>query len=341
MFTFRILQIVPVVFFTFFGCTEIGQSGSKDPSVEPPEIFSHQDFDRVLKEFVDDRGLVDYEAMKTRPEDLDTYYRLLSMYSPDSHPTLFPTRESRLAYWLNAYNASVMKAVLSYYPISSVLEVRRPLLFFFLPKKAGFFLFQRVSFGKRKMSFYYLENRIIRTRYGDPRVHFALNCASRGCPRLPKKAFAVEGLDEQLDRETRKFLSEERNFRIDQEKRTIYISSILKWYESDFLKWLRERYPQKEATLINYVMHYLPDETINEIKKSSASYRVEFIPYDWSLNDRKGVNGPVSLRLRKLPSNSKKLPFSSAKYTLETPSAAKPLGKYRIHFIVFPYPVEL
>jgi hypothetical protein len=179
-----------------------------------PQTFSHEDFDRVLYRFVDDQGRVDYAALKRDARDLERYYLFLSAYSPDSHPALFPTESSKLAYWLNAYNAAVIKTVLTYYPLSSVGDIKPPLLLFFLPQQSGFFLFQRATFGGSTTSLYFLEHWVIRRRFADPRVHFALNCASRGCPRLPRQAFTAEHLDEQLDHETRKFLAEERNFTI-------------------------------------------------------------------------------------------------------------------------------
>src|SRR5262245_25747321 len=130
------------------GCTAI------KPLVVPkrtlmgmPHTFSHEAFDRVLHRFVNDQGRVDYTALKNDPHDLERYYLLLSTYSPDSHPALFPTEDGKLAYWLNAYNAAVIKTVLTYYPVSSVEDIRPPLFLFFLPQKSGFFLFQRLTFG--------------------------------------------------------------------------------------------------------------------------------------------------------------------------------------------------
>jgi hypothetical protein len=284
--TLRNLQVAILFLILVFGCTAIKPVNLEDENVEAPRVFTHEDFQRVLQGFVDEQGLVDYASLKNNPRDLDRYYLLLSTYSPDSHPALFPSQQSKLAYWINAYNAAAIKIVLTYYPISSVTDIKPPTFLFFLPEKAGFFVFQRVSFGGKTTSLYYLENRVIRKRFSDPRVHFALNCAALGCPRLPKRVFTSERLNEQLDREIREFLAAERNFRVDHQEKTIYISSIFKWYENDFLNWYRESSPQQEATLLNYLSLYLPAEKGNEIRRLAASYRVRFIPYDWSLNDR-------------------------------------------------------
>jgi DNA-dependent RNA polymerase auxiliary subunit epsilon len=94
-------------------------------------------------------------------------------------------------------------------------------------------------------------------------------------------------LERQLDQETRKFLSEERNYRIDHEKKAIFLSSIFKWYEKDFLSWYQDRFPKRNATLLDYIALYLSEDKAEELKKNAAGYRIRFIPYDWGLNNQK------------------------------------------------------
>jgi hypothetical protein len=280
------LAIVPLL--ALVSCTAIKPLAiSERTLVGTPHTFSHEDFDRVLHRFVDEQGRVDYTALKNDPRDLERYYLLLSTYSPDSHPVLFPIESSKLAYWLNAYNATVIKTVLAHYPISSVEDIKPPLPLLFLPSKSGFFLLQRVTFGGKTTNLYFLEHRVIRRRFADPRVHFALNCASRGCPRLPRQAFTAEHLDEQLDHAVRQFLAEERNFTINHQEKTVSLSSIFDWYENDFLSWYQNQFPGQKATLLNYVALYVSPEKAGELKWA-ASYDVRFIPYDWRLNDQNG-----------------------------------------------------
>ena len=132
---------LPVVLIVLLGCTTIRPADLGDLGSIESASFSHALFDQVLRSFVDDHGQVDYAALKARPDDLERYYLLLSKYSPDSHPELFPTSPSRLAYWINGYNAATIKAVLTYYPISSVTDVSAPALLFFMPDRSGFFFF--------------------------------------------------------------------------------------------------------------------------------------------------------------------------------------------------------
>ena len=280
-------SVASIIFvFVVSGCTTILPERIVPEQRELPERFSHQKFDCVLKDYVDEQGLVHYASLLRNRKQLDAYFALLSAASPRSHPQLFPTSESRLAYWINAYNASAIKIVLKYYPISSVLDVKPPPILFFMPDVSGFFLFHRVSIGADKMSLYSLENKIIRKGFSDPRIHFALNCASAGCPRLPRAAFSEDDLSNQLDRETRAFLSESRNLHIDHENKTIRLSSIFKWYENDFLDWVKNPEPPREKTLIDFIVLYVPQEKASELKELSPSYDIAFIPYDWKLNDQ-------------------------------------------------------
>jgi hypothetical protein len=269
------------------GCTTIAPVMTEDETLKEPQVFSHELLDNLLKRYVDGKGLVNYENLAEDPTELDVYYSSIATYSPDSHPGLFPTDNYKLAYWINAYNASAIKTVMTYYPISSVLDVKQPAVFFFLSDKSGFFFFQRLTYGGKSTSLYYLENGVIRKRFNDPRIHFALNCAARGCPYLPREAFTGEQLNAQLDRETRKFLSQMRNFNINHQEKVIYMSSIFKWYEKDFITWYKEKYPHHEATLLNYIVLYLPSEKAAELKTYASTYPVRFMEYDWTLNDQR------------------------------------------------------
>ncbi len=265
------------------GCTTLAPPVVPDPvTIEGP--FDHADFDRVLGRFVDDHGRVDYMALLGERRVLDRYLGQLAAASPDSHPDLFPSEADRLAYWINAYNAGAIALVLEHYPIDTVRDERR-FTYFFLPRGAGFFVFQRIRLGRELVNLYDLENRIVRKRFDDPRIHFALNCASRGCPRLPSEAFDPKRLDEQLERETRRFFSEERNLRVDTETGTLRLSSILAWYRGDFTGWLVREAPDEEATLAAYAARYASDATRDAIE-SAGDLRVGFERYDWRLNDQ-------------------------------------------------------
>jgi hypothetical protein len=255
------------------------------PPATPPATFSHEDLDRVQARFVDEQGRVDYAGLAREPTDLERYYALVARFGPDADPALFPTRDDRLAYWINAYNAAVLVTVFRYYPIASVTDVPTPFPLSLASDKIGFFYLQRVEVDGDTTSLYALENDLIRPRYEEPRVHFALNCASIGCPRLPRRAFHGADLNERLDEETRRFFAEERNLRIDHDARVVHLSSILDWYEGDFTGWYEKRHPGSDATLLDYVALYVEPARRAELERARG-YEIEYVPYDWGLNDQ-------------------------------------------------------
>ena len=268
----------------------VGCARSPVPEVGPAaSAFRHDDFDRFLARHVDTLGRIDYQRAREDRADLDRYLEALAGASPDRAPARFPGQAARLAYWLNAYNASVIDLVLDHYPIGSVRDVRPPVLLRFLPRGAGFFFLERVELGGRRISLYTLENRVIRKRFSDPRIHFALNCASASCPRLPAEAFRPAQLEDQLRREAARFLAEPRNVRIDLEARRISLSSIFDWYRGDF-----ER-SAKDRSLRGYLAEALAPELAGTLARCDDC-GLDFVPYDWSLNDQPRMASLVAPR---------------------------------------------
>ncbi|MDJ0624483.1 MAG: DUF547 domain-containing protein, partial [Desulfocapsaceae bacterium] len=249
--------------------------------------FSYASYAAVLSTHVNQDGMVNYKNLVADPEQLDQFYAQLASFSPDSHPALFPSENHELAYWINAYNATVLKGVVEYYPIDSVEDVEHPGILFFFPDKSGFFFFQRFTYGGQETSLYYLENYVIRGRYDDPRFHFALNCASLGCPVLPQVPFLGETLESQLDQETRKFINDPEKVRYDPAAKTLYLSSIFNWYEEDFTGWLKNRSPVEQPSLIDYVLLYLSPEIADLVQQNRSDVIIAYLPYDWGLNDLK------------------------------------------------------
>jgi len=273
------------------GCsTAVTPASVSLPSVETTEKIAHADLAEVLRDRVDEKGLVDYRGLKRVPGRLERYYLWLSETSPDDEPELFPTRNDELAYWINAYNACVLVVVLRNYPIAGVADVRTPFPLSLVDPKIGFFFLQQVKLGGEETSLYALENSLIRPRFEEPRAHFALNCASRGCPQLPREPFVGSRLDEQLDREARRFFADERNLSIDHAERRVTLSSILDWYEDDFVEGYESSHPGQSGSLLAYALLYAPPEKKADLERAIAeSYDVAFAPYDWSLNDQKPV----------------------------------------------------
>lgn len=213
---------------------------------------------RVLHRYVNNRGQVDFCDLADDMVDLRAYVDYIGRTSPEKTPASFPTRNAALAYYINSYNALAMYNVIA----SGIPKELGPFM------RMWFFGGRRFRIGGTTMTLYTYENSVIR-RMGDERVHFALNCMSGGCPRLPNQPFSGNDLDAQLDAAARYFFSESRNLQFDPANRTARVSSILKFYKDDFLK--------RSPTLIAYINRYAP-------VRMPADAQIEFVPYDWTVN---------------------------------------------------------
>ncbi len=219
---------------------------------------------RVLARHVNERGEVDFEALAKDPADLDRYVRHVAELPLNSLPDGTP----RLAHMINAYNALSMYNVLQ----SGIPATHAGWA------KLRFFVLRKFDIGGQTMSLYSFENDVIRplTRArNDPRVHFALNCSALSCPVLPRRPFAAESLDAELERETRAFFGRAENFRIDVSQRTVWLSELLNFYPEDFV-------PSSAASLLAYANRYAA-------QPAPADFIVRFTPYDWTVANSRRV----------------------------------------------------
>ena len=236
------------------------------------ETFDHSGWDRILHASVNQRGEVDYAAIKANPQSLAAYVARLAGASPDNHPELFPSREDELAYWINAYNALTTYGVALKYPVKSVKDVG----FLF-----GFFRRADYQLGGKKLSLMTLENSIIRGRYAEPRIHFAIVCASLSCPKLSRSAYTAANLNAQLEFQAQQYFRETRNLAIDAKANRITLAAILDWYKADFEKFTGATAP---LALLSYARRYASVEQQRAID-ALKSPKIGFREYDWSIND--------------------------------------------------------
>lgn len=224
----------------------------------------HSAFARVLDRFVSTNG-VDYAGLKAQPADLDAYLDEVARVSgPDFEEW---SRPQRLALLINLYNAATLKLVVDHHPVTGI-------------RKIGGWLTSPwelpvVRLWGRTNSLDWLEHGIIRPRYAEPRIHFAVVCAAKGCPPLRTEPFIAERLDAQLDDQTRRFLAQRDKNRLDVATRTLHLSPIFKWYRGDFeidgdglQQFLRPYFSEAEVPVLD-----------------DPKLRIRFTDYDWSLNE--------------------------------------------------------
>lgn len=211
-------------------------------------------WERVLETRVDDQGRVDFAALAQDRGDIEAYLRWVAQADESRMDD-----GERLAFHINAYNALAMYGV---------VRAGIPEDFGNIFEKIRFFVVPKYEISGRRLSLYNLENAVIREE-GDARVHSALNCMAKSCPRLPREPFRAENLDAQLDREAELFYNERRNVRVDHTQETVSLSRILAFYTKDFLA--------EAPSLPAYVNRHREEEV-------PTDYGVEFLPYDWTIN---------------------------------------------------------
>lgn len=223
----------------------------------------HSAFDELLKKYVNEKGLVNYKGFKSEMKTFDQYLGMLSKNPPASSWS----KNEQMAYWINAYNAFTIKTVLKHYPLKSIKDIGSKIQIPFVntPWAEKFF-----TIGGEKMSLDNIEHGTLRKKFDDPRIHFALVCASISCPRLRNEAFTAEKLDAQLDDQGKDFMNNSAKNKISKDQAKL--SKYFDWYKGDW--------NNKGQSVVKWVNKYSSTK-INENTK------IDYLDYNWNLNEQK------------------------------------------------------
>ena len=231
-------------------------------------MVDHSVYDGLLKKYVDDKGLIDYRTWKARDVGtLDGYLEMIKGVDPDG----LKDRNELFAFWINTYNALTIRGMLHFYPTSSIKN--HVSLF-------GYSIWKdyQINIRGKEYSLDDIEHKILR-KMNEPLIHFALVCASIGCPPLETEAFTADGLDRQLKENTLVFFADPAKFRADPENKTVWLSPIMDWYKDDFGRNQRER--------LVYIASYVPDDAARALLKEE-DVDVDYLEYDWDINEQRG-----------------------------------------------------
>lgn len=253
------------------------EAGAK-PLEQAGDDFDYSWWDAALGRWVQGEG-VDYDAVRADEAELRRFVATLGTMGPSSTPERFTTAAERLSYYINAYNALVLFAVVDNWPIDTVHDVHG-----WLDPRAGFGFFYglRLPLDGGEVNLYDLENELIRG-FVDARIHAAINCASKSCPALMPWAFEPGRLDAQLDEVTRGFCSNPAHVRVDDAAEEIQLSAIFDWYRPDFEEHARRL--DRPATILDFIRAFARPEVAAEVERAQGSgFDVVFQPYDWALN---------------------------------------------------------
>ena len=210
----------------------------------------HSKWNDLLQKHVSAAGLVDYKKFKDSKTDLDAYIKTLQANFVKIDST---SKSEKLAYWINTYNALTIDLILRNYPTKSIKQLKKP-----WKQKLW-------KFGNQWLNLNDIEHQILR-KMNEPRIHFAINCASMSCPILLNEAFTAQNIEKQLNRATLLFLSDKSKNNITENN--LQLSKIFKWFENDF---------KTEGSLIDFLNLY------TEIQISNSA-KISYLDYDWGLN---------------------------------------------------------
>lgn len=239
-----------------FSCAKDNNSIPEIAYRNPTEIandakpIDHQQWNDLLQKYVSKKGNVDYKGIKKNQAALQSYLNLLSKNLPEKSWS----KNAVLAYWINAYNAYTVKLILNNYPVKSIKDIKNPW-------DEAFF-----TLGSKKYSLGEIEHKILR-KMNEPRIHFAINCASFSCPNLANEAYTESKLEQQLETAAKAFVNDKTKNTIAADK--IEISSIFDWFSGDF---------KTNRTLIDFINKY-------SSVKISKNAKVKYKEYNWSLNE--------------------------------------------------------
>lgn len=261
------LAVAPVV---LIGVTPaLAEPPANEPSRQRVSLdaVDHAPFDRLLKRHVDADGYVDYAAWRASGADRQALGGYLdALASGDRGEPA--SAEGRLAFWINAYNAVTLEGILRVYPTKSIRD--------HTARVWGYNIWDdlKLHVGGESYSLNQIEHEILR-KTGEPRIHFAIVCASVGCPRLLDEAYVASRLEEQLARNARDFFSRPKSLRVEGD--TLSLSALMSWFGGDF--------GGGKAEQLAAIRPYLPAAAARVVDSGNA--RVTYLEYDWSLNDRK------------------------------------------------------
>jgi len=221
---------------------------------------SHQQWDKLLKKHVNASGMVSYKGFQKDKAELDGYLKTLS----DNGPQTSWSANEQKAYWINAYNAFTVALILKHYPVKSIKDIGGKIYKVNTPWDIKF-----ITIGGKKYDLNNIEHGILRKKFDDPRIHFALVCASISCPRLRNEAYTAAQLNTQLEDDGRSFLNDKSKNRISAQKAEL--SKYFSWYKGDFTK---------NGSLTYFINKY--SQT-----KINANTKIGSLDYNWNLNEQK------------------------------------------------------
>ncbi|MBC8233020.1 DUF547 domain-containing protein [bacterium] len=249
--------------------------------------FNYDDYAATLKTYMNNQGMVNYKQLKVNREKLDSFVLSVGRLNTESYEKW--SEKKKIAFWLNIYNALTLKAIIDNYPIKSSFFKARLYPKNSIRQISGVWDKLKFTVMGRNMTLDDIEHKTLRKNFNEPRIHAALVCAAMGCPPLRNEPYTGDKLDAQLNDQARRFWKNTRKFKIDRNKKIVYLSSIFKWFGEDFVKTYGtdetfDGHSKPERAVLNFISKYLDDR--NREYLTTGKYKIKYLDYDWSLNEQ-------------------------------------------------------
>lgn len=197
---------------------------------------------------------VDYSTIKKDTKELDNLINTINKIDVSKADD-----KNLKAFYINAYNIIMINAIVSKYPVKSPMDI------------AGIFDTAKYPIAGSKLTLNEIENKMIRAKYNDARIHFVLVCGANGCPPITNFAYTPELLDKKLNEQTKLAINNPNFIKINEKNKTVKVSQIFEWYKKDFIS--------ENSSLLDYLNQF-------RTNKIPSNYKITYYNYDWSLNKK-------------------------------------------------------
>jgi len=265
------------------------------------ESFDHSysSYNNLLNQYVDDDAKVNYQGFIDQTAEFTAFLRTLGSVDENDFQTW--TEEQKLAFWINAYNAFTIKAIIDHYPIKRSFSL---VGLFYAPSNSilqikGVWTKLQFRAVGRTVTLEEIEHEILRKEFNEPRIHMAINCASISCPDLSSEAYTSGKLEEQLTEASIDFVNNpQKGVLVNMKNGKVKLSKIFKWFGEDFIKSygnnnLFNNYSLKENAVLNFSADYINSDETKEYLMNNK-LKIGYLGYDWHLNEQSNMKGPSS-----------------------------------------------